>query len=90
MNCFPVVSTVSVVEWYEVSDLYVTALRSCGCVEKPPDGSSSPEFIWYTQRRHALVMDSMIISLDSVRVGQFTKKSRSESFIRSLVQSSFR
>ena len=31
-------------------------------------------------------MDSMILFLDSIRVGQFAKKSRSESFIRSFSQ----
>ena len=41
-------------------------------------------------RPHQLVMDSTIIFLDSVRVGQFAKKSRSESFVRSFVQSRFR
>ena len=34
-----------------------------------------------------IVMDSMILYLDSVRVGQFDKKSLSESFVRSFVRS---
>ena len=40
--------------------------------------------------RLVVVMDSMIIFLDSVCIGQFAKKNRSESFVGSFVQSSFR
>ena len=37
-----------------------------------------------------LVMDSGILFFDSICVGQFAKKNRSESFVGSFVQSSFR